>query len=295
LGTNAHLALEREDRTVSNALSVVNTALRASHLPEATRDEVVHTHAITISRAFDLRFPGRRSTTRVLIPFFDLLNHSPDIDISYDFEQVASSNSLRFKVSTNSSIEMNSEAFVNYGSINSSSSGFFLQYAMSIPPTSHDHFQIMASIAPDELYDLKQEALRSAGIDVNVPDASLSIALDGRVPPRLLRCIAVLTSNKTHAERLNDIARGHFLPNFLEFAALQSLSQGIAGVLSGFPSDLDSAGRVNPVRLALAQHQIQLETSILKRSVPLCYYVYVVSGRNFMALNRFNLILNCQI
>jgi hypothetical protein len=123
----------------------------------------------------------------------------------------------------------------------------------------------MPSIAPDDLFDLKQDALRAAGIDVNVRDISLSISLSGEVAPKLIRCIAVLTSNKTHSARLKDIAFGNFLPKSLEVAAISSLSQGIMGVLEGFESDLDKVTRVHPYRLALARHQVQLEKSILTR------------------------------
>ena len=144
----------------------------------------------------------------------------------------------------------------------------FLQYGMSVPATFSDNFQIMPSIARDELFDLKQNALRVAGIDVNVPDDSLSISLSGDVHPKLIRCIAVLSSNKTHSARLKDIASGIFLPKSLEIAAISSLSQGIAGVLEGFASDLEPAARVHPHRLELARHQVQLEKLILTRCCP---------------------------
>jgi hypothetical protein len=123
----------------------------------------------------------------------------------------------------------------------------------------------MPSIAHDDLFHLKQHALRNAGIDVNVPDDSLSIQLSGDVPSKLIRCIAVLASNKTHSARLKDVALGNFLPKSLEIAAISSLSLGIASVLEGFTSDLDAVSRVHPYRLALARHQVQLETLILTR------------------------------
>jgi hypothetical protein len=141
----------------------------------------------------------------------------------------------------------------------------FLQYGMSVPATTTDNFQIMPSIAHDDLFHLKQDALRDAGIDVNVPDDYLSIQLSGDVPSKLIRCIAVLASNKTHSARLKDIASGKFLPKSLEIAAISSLSRGIASVLEGFTSDLDAVSRVHPYRLALARHQVQLETLILTR------------------------------
>jgi hypothetical protein len=262
-GSNAFLSLERDDRTISNVSKMVNAALRSSRLPEASIDEVKYTHAIVVSRAFDLKFPGRRNITRVLIPFVDLLNHRSDVRILYEFEKVG--NTLSFKVSTNNSFAANSEVFVNYGNTNSSSSSMFLQYGMSSPATASDSFQIMPSIAPDDLFDLKQGALRAAGIDVEVPDGDLSISLSGYVPPKLLRCIAVLTSNKTYSSRLNEIASGQFLPISLEVASLESLLQGIKGVLEGFTFDFDSVDRVHPYRLSLARHQVQLEKLILMR------------------------------
>jgi hypothetical protein len=269
-GTNAFLSLERDDRTISNVTKIINAALRSSRLPEASIDEVKYAHAIVVSRAFDLKFPGRQNMTRVLIPFVDLLNHRPDIQILYEFEKNGSTGTVGFKVSTNTSFDRNAEVFVNYGNTNSSSSSMFLQYGMSSPATASDSFQIMPSIARDELFDLKQEALRFAGIDVEVPDADLSISLSGDVPPKLLRCIAVLTSNKTHSARLKQIASGQFLPKSLEEAALQSLSQGIKGVLQGFTSDFDTDDRVHQYRLSLARHQVQLEKSILTRCAFVC-------------------------
>jgi hypothetical protein len=268
-GTNAFLSLERDERTISNVSKIINAALRSSRLPEASIDEVKYAHAIVVSRAFDLKFPGRQNITRVLIPFVDLLNHRPDIQILYEFEKNAKGNgsTFGFKVSTNTSFAPDDEVFVNYGNTNSSSSSMFLQYGMSLPATVSDSFQIMPSIARDELFDLKQEALRFAGIDVEVPDGDLSISLSGEVPPKLLRCIAVLTSNKTHSTRLKQIASGQFLPKSLEEAALQSLSHGIKGVLQGFTSDFDADDRVHPYRLSLARHQVQLEKSILTRCV----------------------------
>jgi hypothetical protein len=268
-GTNAFLSLERDDRTISNVSKIINAALRSSRLPEASIDEVKYAHAIVVSRAFDLKFPGRQNITRVLIPFVDLLNHRPDIQILYEFEKNAKGNgsTFGFKVSTNTSFAPDDEVFVNYGNTNSSSSSMFLQYGMSSPATASDSFQIMPSIARDELFDLKQEALRFAGIDVEVPDGDLSISLSGEVPPKLLRCIAVLTSNKTHSTRLKQIASGQFLPKSLEEAALQSLSHGIKGVLQAFTSDFDADDRVHPYRLSLARHQVRLEKSILTRCV----------------------------
>lgn len=268
-GTNAFLSLERDDRTISNVSKIINAALRSSRLPEASIDEVKYAHAIVVSRAFDLKFPGRQNITRVLIPFVDLLNHRPDIQILYEFEKNAKGNgsNFGFKVSTNTSFAPDDEVFVNYGNTNSSSSSMFLQYGMSSPATASDSFQIMPSIARDELFDLKQEALRFAGIDVEVPDADLSISLSGEVPPKLLRCIAVLTSNKTHSTRLKQIASGQFLPKSLEEAALQSLSHGIKGVLQAFTSNFDADDRVHPYRLSLARHQVQLEKSILTRGL----------------------------
>jgi hypothetical protein len=267
-GTNAYLSLKREDESLSDALKIVNSALRASRLPEASTEEATYIHAIIVSRAFDLKFPGRHNLTRVLIPFVDMFNHKSDVQISYDFEHVGPQNALFFKVSTNVSVESGAEAFVNYGNFNYSSSNMFMQYGMSVPATASDHFQIMPSIAPDDLFDLKQDALRAAGIDVNVRDISLSISLSGEVAPKLIRCIAVLTSNKTHSARLKDVAFGNFLPKSLEVAAISSLSQGIVGVLEGFESDLDGVARVHPYRLALARHQVQLEKAILTRFVP---------------------------
>jgi hypothetical protein len=264
-GTNAYLSVEREDKSVSDALKTVNAALRASRLSEANMGEAKHIHAIVMSRAFDLKFPGRQNVTRVLIPFVDLFNHNPDIAISYGFDQGGSQNDLLFKVLTNTSVDVGSEAFVNYGNTGSSSSSMFLQYGMSVPATTTDNFQIMPSIAHDDLFHLKQDALRDAGIDVNVPDDYLSIQLSGDVPSKLIRCIAVLASNKTHSARLKDIASGKFLPKSLEIAAISSLSRGIASVLEGFTSDLDAVSRVHPYRLALARHQVQLETLILTR------------------------------
>jgi hypothetical protein len=266
-GTNAYLSLKREHESLSDALKIVNSALRASRLPEASVEEATYTHAIIVSRAFDLKFPGRHNLTRVLIPFVDMFNHKSDVQISYGFDHVGAQNALFFKVSTNVSLEISAEAFVNYGNFNDSSSNMFMQYGMSVPATASDHFQIMPSIAPDDLFDLKQDALRAAGIDVNVRDISLSISLSGEVAPKLIRCIAVLTSNKTHSARLKDIALGNFLPKSLEVAAISSLSQGIMGVLEGFESDLDKVTRVHPYRLALARHQVQLEKSILTRFV----------------------------
>lgn len=264
-GTNAYLALQREDTVVSDAFRIVNSALRASHLSEVTFDEVKYIHAITVSRAFDLMFPGRQNLTRVLIPFVDLLNHRPDIEIAYEFEKVESMNTFFFKVSTNESVLINSEVFVNYGNSKSSSSSMFLQYGMNVPATDADNFQIMSSIAHDDMFDIKQEALRGAGIDVTVPDHMLSISLYGDVPPKLLRCIAVLVSNKTYSARLADIAIGRFMPKSLEIASLASLSQGIVGILDGFPSDLESSVGVHPYRLSLARNQVQLERLILSR------------------------------
>ena len=274
-GTNAFLSLERDDVTISNVSKMINAALRSSRLPEASIDEVRYTHAIVVSRAFDLKFPGRQNITRVLIPFVDLLNHRPDIHILYEFEKNGSA--FGFKVSTNTSFAPNAEVFVNYGNTNSSSSSMFLQYGMSSPATASDSFQIMPSIARDELFDLKQEALRAAGIDVQVPDGDLSISLSGDVPPKLLRCIAVLTSNKTHSTRLKQIASGKFLPKSLEEASLKSLSHGIRGVLEGFTSDFDTDDRVHPYRLSLARHQVQLEKSILTR----CAFVSLSRGSLF--------------
>ena len=266
-GTNAYLSLEREDRTISESFSTVNDALRASQLPEAAMDEVRHIHAIIVSRAFDLKFPGRENITRVLIPFVDLFNHSPDVQILYEFESAGPQQALRFKVSSNASVAVGSEAFVNYGNTDSSSGSIFLQYGMSVAATAFDNFQIMPSIAPDDLFHLKQDALRAAGIDVNVPDAALSISLSGDVPAKLLCCVAVLTSNHTYSAALKDIARGIFLPKSLEIASLKALSHGVAGILDAFPSDLDSVKRVHPVRLALVRHQVKLETLILSRCV----------------------------
>jgi len=222
-------------------------------------------HAIIVSRAFDLKFPGRQNLTRVLIPFVDMFNHRPDIEIQYEFEKVDSMNALFFKVSTNASVAISSEAFVNYGNSKSSSSSMFLQYGMPLPATASDNFQIMSSIARDDLFDLKQEALRAAGIDVHVPDDSLSISSSGDVPPKLLSCIAVLVSNKTYSSRLLDIAIGQFLPKSLEITSLASLSKGIVGILDGFPSDVDFAERVHPYRESLSRNQVQLEKLILSR------------------------------
>jgi hypothetical protein len=264
-GTNAYLALQREDVAVSDASKVVNAALRASRLSEASMDEIKYMHAIAVSRAFDLKFPGRSVLTRVFIPFVDLLNHSPDVEIDYEFEKVDSLNTLFFKVSTNTSTANNSEVFVNYGNTKSSSSSMFLQYGMTTPATAADNFQIMSSIARDELFDLKHEALRVAGIDVNAPDDLLSITLGGDVPSKLLRLIAVLVSNKTYSARLVDIAKGRFLPASLESNSLASLSKGIVGILDGFSSDLESEAGVHPHRLFLARNQVQLERSILTR------------------------------
>jgi hypothetical protein len=123
----------------------------------------------------------------------------------------------------------------------------------------------MSSIARDDLFDLKQEALRAAGIDVHVPDDSLSISSSGDVPPKLLSCIAVLVSNKTYSSRLVDIAIGRFLPKSLEITSLASLSQGIVGILDGFPSNVDFAARVHPYRESLSRNQVQLEKLILSR------------------------------
>ena len=264
-GTNAYLSLEREDRTISQSYDTVNAALRASQLPDAAADEVRYIHAIIVSRAFDLKFPGRENITRVLIPFVDLFNHSPGVEILYEFESVGLQQALRFKVSTNASVAIDSEVFVNYGNSDSSSGSMFLQYGMSVPASAFDNFQIMPSIAHDSLFDAKQEALRAAGIDVNVPDAALSISLSGDVPGKLLCCVAVLTSNQTYTQRLNDIAQGHFLPKSLEIASLKTLSQGISSIMDGFPSDFESVERVHPVRLALVRHQVKLEKLILSR------------------------------
>lgn len=267
MGTNAYLALQREDIAVSDASTVVNAALNASHLSEATADEMKHIYAIAVSRAFDLKFPGRSDLTRVLIPFVDLLNHRPDIEIAYEFEKVDSMNRLFFKVSTNATVAIDSEVFVNYGNSKSSSSSMFLQYGMTVPATDADNFQIMSSIAHDDLFDLKQEALRVAGIDVNVPDNLLSISFYGDVPPKLLSCIAVLVSNKTYTAKLVEIAMGRFLPKSLEVTSLASLSRGIAGILDGFPADSESALSVHPHRLSLARNQVQLERLILTRGL----------------------------
>mgnify|MGYP000276999242 CR=1 FL=1 len=136
---------------------------------------------------------------------------------------------------------------------------------MPLPATASDNFQIMSSIARDDLFDLKQEALRAAGIDVHVPDDSLSISSSGDVPPKLLSCIAVLVSNKTYSSRLLDIAIGQFLPKSLEITSLASLSKGIVGILDGFPSDVDFAERVHPYRESLSRNQVQLEKLILSR------------------------------
>ena len=264
-GTNAYLALEREDSAIFDVFRIVNAALRASRLAETDIDEVKYMHAIIVSRAFDLKFPGRQNLTRVLIPFVDMFNHRPDIEIQYEFEKVDSMNALFFKVSTNASVAISSEAFVNYGNSKSSSSSMFLQYGMPLPATASDNFQIMSSIARDDLFDLKQEALRAAGIDVHVPDDSLSISSSGDVPPKLLSCIAVLVSNKTYSSRLLDIAIGQFLPKSLEITSLASLSKGIVGILDGFPSDVDFAERVHPYRESLSRNQVQLEKLILSR------------------------------
>jgi len=178
------------------------------------------------SRTFDIevKFPDEMTSrlARVLPPFADLFNHDPLIDTSHRFNPKTSS----LECTTNVGTEAEKQIFFNYGAFPNHK--LLRLYGFAIPNNPFDAVELycpMSEQAP--MFQYKISVLQKNAISNT---QSFELTIKDPLPEKLLFTLRV----QRLEEKLPADYKNGMINISNEFAVLESLFEGIKGMLQGY-------------------------------------------------------------
>ncbi|KAK6346149.1 hypothetical protein TWF730_010481 [Orbilia blumenaviensis] len=140
------------------------------------------------SRAMDFAQPDGKSI-RLLAPFADMLNHSPDVKQCHAYD--ASSGDLY--ILAGKDYEPGDQVFINYGSI--PNNRLLRLYGFVVPNNPNDNYDLVLMTQPGApFFEQKRKLWVSAGLD---SVSTISLSLNDPLPKSVLRYLRVQRADES--------------------------------------------------------------------------------------------------
>ncbi|KAL6907343.1 SET domain-containing protein [Trichoderma evansii] len=184
------------------------------------------------SRAMDFVLPNRKSL-RVLAPFADMLNHSPEVKQCHVYDPLSGS----LSVLAGKDYEVGDQVYIYYGPI--PNNRLLRLYGFVIPDNPNDSYDLVLSTHPmAPFYELKQKLWASAGLDST---STISLTLTDPLPKNVLQYLRIqrLDESDLTTIALQKLDTNEKISDSKEKEVLQFLVESISSLLDGFRTQLE--------------------------------------------------------
>lgn len=183
------------------------------------------------SRAVDLEIEG--TNDRVLVPFFDMFNHSFDAKSNFTY----SSNAKGFELTLESAVGKGSQVFIDYGAMGNSKLLSF--YGFTVPENPHDYVELVLQLAPQaDMYQLKAHLLQQHGISTT---HVFHLKLDELMEDFPVKILGTARIQRLYEEDLPRVKyafdREEIISELNEVQVLKALEEGLRSMYSAYKFD----------------------------------------------------------
>lgn len=184
------------------------------------------------SRAMDFVLPDGKSL-RVLAPFADMLNHSPDVMQCHAYDPLSGS----LSVLAGKDYEVGDQVSIFYGSI--PNNRLLRLYGFVMPDNPNDSYDLVLSTHPmAPFYEQKQKLWALAGLD---SISTISLTLTDPLPKHVLQYLRIqrLDESDLAAIALRKLDTSEKISDSKEIEILRFIVESIASLLDSFEIRLE--------------------------------------------------------
>ncbi|KAK4148148.1 uncharacterized protein C8A04DRAFT_33652 [Dichotomopilus funicola] len=185
------------------------------------------------SRAMDFVLPGGKSI-RLLAPFADMLNHSPDVKPCHVYDP----SSGNLSVLAGKDYEAGDQVSIYYGSI--PNSRLLRLYGFVLPDNPNDSYDLVLSTHPSApLFKQKQKLWTSAGLDSTT---TIPLTLTDPLPRNVLRYLRIQRLDESNLNTITPQRSGatnQKISKSNEIEILQFLAESFSYLLDSFGTQLE--------------------------------------------------------
>ncbi|KAL6795151.1 SET domain-containing protein [Trichoderma sp. SZMC 28012] len=184
------------------------------------------------SRAMDFVLPDGKSL-RILAPFADMLNHSPEVMQCHAYDPLSGS----LSVLAGKNYEVGDQVSISYGSI--PNNRLLRLYGFVMPDNPNDSYDLVLSTHPmAPFYGKKQKLWALAGLDSIF---TISLTFTDPLPKNLLQYLRIqrLDESDLAAIALQKLDTREKISDAKEVEVLQFVAESIGSLLDGFGTRLE--------------------------------------------------------
>ncbi|KAL7899217.1 SET domain-containing protein [Trichoderma sp. SZMC 28014] len=180
------------------------------------------------SRAMDFTLPNGKAL-RVLAPFADMLNHSPEVKQCHAYDPLSGNLSIL----AGKDYEVGDQISIFYGSI--PNNRLLRLYGFVIPDNPNDSYDLVLSTHPmAPFFEQKQKLWASAGLDST---STISLTLTDPLPKNVLRYLRIQRLDESDLVKKLDTNKK--ISDSKEVEVLQFLVESIGSLLDSFGTQLE--------------------------------------------------------
>ncbi|UKZ74036.1 hypothetical protein TrVFT333_001690 [Trichoderma virens FT-333] len=184
------------------------------------------------SRAMDFVLPDGKSL-RVLAPFADMLNHSPEVKQCHAYDPLSGN----LSVLAGKDYAVGDQVSIFYGAI--PNNRLLRLYGFVMPDNPNDSYDLVLSTHPmAPYYEQKQKLWASAGLDST---STISLSLTDPLPKNVIRYLRIqrLDESDLAAIALQKIDTNEKISDAKEVEVLRFLVESIGSLLDSFGTQLE--------------------------------------------------------